>query len=229
MGIAENLARVTTRVRAAAEASGRDPAAVTVLAAVKTQTVQAVIESLDAGVTLIGHNRAQELVQLDAELAAHGRGGVHTHFIGALQTNKVNKVVPLVDCVQSVDRWELAQRLDHAAAHTGRVLDVLVQVNASGEPTKSGVRPDDAVSFAQQVAALPALRLRGLMTIGAHSPDPAVVDASFAVMQQLSWELGRVGLDAGELSMGMSGDLESAVAHGATIVRVGTGVFGPRA
>lgn len=228
MSIAENLSHVTERVRAAAVSAGRDPSDVTVLAAVKTQPVDAVIEALDAGIALIGHNRAQELVRLDAELRARGRGGVPTHFIGALQTNKVNKVVPLVTCVDSVDRWELAQRLDQVAARTGRTLEVLVQVNASLEPTKSGVHPDDAVAFAQRVAGLPALRLRGLMTIGAHCDDPAVVDAGFAVMQRLSRELLQAGLDAPELSMGMSGDLESAVAHGATIVRIGTALFGAR-
>ena len=105
---------------------------------------------------------------------------------------------------------------------------VFVQVNASGEETKAGVQPDDALQFALDVAALPSLHVRGLMTIGANSPDPAVVNAAFAVMQELSSTVGRSGLDAPELSMGMSSDLEAAIAHGATMVRLGTDIFGPR-
>jgi pyridoxal phosphate enzyme (YggS family) len=154
------------------------------------------------------------------------------HFIGHLQSNKVNQVVPWVSCIQSVDRAPLASKLDTTARRAGRVLDVFAQVNTSGESSKFGVAPQDALALAFAVAALPNLRLRGLMTIGATSRDPAVVRGGFDRLADLRDAVVASGapgtLEARELSMGMSGDLELAVAAGSTMVRVGTAVFGPR-
>ena len=229
VSIAERFAVVTERVAAAARAAHRDPAEVQILAAVKTQTPERIAELIDVGATLLGHNRAQELTELAPALAVLRPGAALTHhFIGQLQTNKAARVVDLATCVHSVDRRSLATKLSALATQRGRTLDVFVQVNASGEETKAGVQPDDALQFALDVAALPSLHVRGLMTIGANSPDPAVVNAAFAVMQELSSTVGRSGLDAPELSMGMSSDLEAAIAHGATMVRLGTDIFGPR-
>ena len=227
--IAERLTRVRNRIDAAALSVGRDPAEVDLLLAVKTQTPDAVRTAIDSGAHLLGHNRAQELLAMGPELAGHPH---EMHFIGHLQSNKVNQVLPWVACVQTVDDAALATRLDRAAERSGRVLDVFVQVNTSDEPTKSGVAPEHALDLAYAVGALPALRLRGLMTIGANSPDSDVVRASFERLAGLRDEVlasGAPGTErATELSMGMSGDLEHAIAAGSTVVRIGSAVFGPR-
>lgn len=226
--ISQALAAVRDRVAAAARVVGRDPQEVRLLLAVKAQPAHLVREAIDAGADLLGHNRAQELVEGAPELA----GVPHEmHFIGRLQSNKATKVVPLVTCVQSVDGLAIAERLDRLAGTAERVLDVLVQVNTSGETTKAGVAPEEAPGLAAAVGALPNLRLRGLMTIGANSTDVDVVRASYERLAQLREEV--LARDAGtgearELSMGMSRDLEVAVAAGATMVRVGTAVFGAR-
>jgi pyridoxal phosphate enzyme (YggS family) len=223
------LTRITARIAAAAEAAGRDPSDVVLLLAVKTQPVGIVREAVEAGGTVLGHNRAQELLQMAPQLVDLPH---EMHFIGHLQSNKVNQVLPWVSCVQSVERATLATRLDKAAGRAGRVIDVFAQVNTSGESTKFGVPPQEALPLAFAVGALPNLRLRGLMTIGANSPDPAVVRTSFAHLADLRDAVVASGApgtaEARELSMGMSGDLELAVAAGSTMVRVGTAVFGPR-
>ena len=225
------------RVAAACAAAGRSPSEVTVLAAVKTRTPTEVLAALAAGCRVIGQNRAQELTAVSPALAELWRGPLQTHFIGGLQTNKVNQVLRWADAVQSVDRWDLAERLSVAAVRRvdggGSPLGVFVQVNASGEATKGGVTPAEAVAFAWRVAELDGLRLRGFMTIGANSPDAAEVAASLAVLPQLREELlagpGGAGVDgATELSMGMTADLEAAIAAGSTMVRVGSAIFGPR-
>ncbi|MCM3661675.1 YggS family pyridoxal phosphate-dependent enzyme [Georgenia satyanarayanai] len=227
--VLEALVAVRDRVARAARVVGRDPEEVQLLLAVKTLPVDRVREAIGAGAHLLGHNRAQELVATAPELA----GLPHEmHFIGRLQSNKAGKVVPLVSCVQSVDSLALAERLDRLAAREGRRLDVFAQVNTSGEETKAGAAPQDAVAHALAVAALPHLRLRGLMTIGARSEDVDVVRASYERLAALRDEVVASGApgtaEARELSMGMSTDLELAVAAGATMVRVGTAVFGAR-
>ncbi len=231
--VAVRLARVRARVAAAALSVGRDPAEVDVLLAVKTQPAGVVRTAIEAGARLLGHNRAQELVATAPLLvdltAAHG---VETHFIGHLQSNKVGHVLPWVTCVQTVDSPALAARLDRVAARSERVLEVFVQVNTSAEATKNGVPPQEALALTYAVGAAEHLRLRGLMTIGANSPDAAVVRDSFehlAMLRSAVLTSGAPGTaGARELSMGMSGDLEHAVAAGSTMVRVGSAVFGPR-
>ena len=238
--LAARLAAVRDRIAGACAAAGRDPGEVRLLLAVKTQPVSAILAALDAGADLLGHNRAQELVATGPALAAPGVPRHEMHFIGRLQTNKVNQVLRWATCVETVDSARLAERLDRAvAAGTGAgesppgPLDVLVQVNTSGEATKAGVDPRGAAGLAAVVAALPHLRLGGFMTVGARSTDPDVVRRSFDLLAEVraevlaSGEPGTAGATA--LSMGMSGDLEAAVAAGATIVRVGTAVFGERA
>jgi hypothetical protein len=230
--IADRWHALEERVERACGVVGRDPSSVVVLAAVKTQPPERVVEALAAGARLLGHNRAQELAEVDPRVRALWPGGFETHFIGALQTNKVNQVLRHVSCVQSVDRLPLAEKLGAAAVRAGRMIDVYAEVNASGEPTKAGVRPVDAVEFAGRVAAVDGLRLRGLMTVGANSPELSVVRAGFEEMARLSAQLVASGLpgtaDARELSMGMSADLEVAIAAGSTMVRVGTALFGQR-
>lgn len=227
--VAERLAAVRERVAVAARDAGRDPADVRVLLATKTMPVDVVREALLAGADLLGENKVQELVAKAPGLADLSPA---LHVIGRLQSNKVNLALRYADCVQSVDDLDLAERLSRRCEALDRDLDVMVQVNVSAEPTKAGVAPDGAVDLALAVAALPRLRLTGLMTIGAQSRDVGHVAAGFARLRELRDAVRASGApgtaDASELSMGMSGDLEPAVAHGATIVRIGTAVFGDR-
>lgn len=225
---AARLSAVRERVDRAARAAGRDPGEVRVLLATKTvpaAVVRRVVGLPEAAGMLRGENRVQELVAKGPSLAVVA---TPVHLIGPLQSNKVNAALAWVSCIESVDSVSLAQRLSERLAPE-RVLDVMVQVNVSGEPTKHGVPPESAVDLAVEVAAVPRLRLVGLMTVGARSDDPGVVGAGYTRLARLRDELVRAAAtDACELSMGMSGDLEVAVAHGATIVRVGTAVFGAR-
>ncbi|GEN78448.1 alanine racemase [Actinotalea fermentans ATCC 43279 = JCM 9966 = DSM 3133] len=227
--IAERIAAVRARVAAAAEAAGRSPSDVRLLLATKTLPDDVVRAAVLAGAALIGENRVQELV---AHTAAVADLRPEVHLIGHLQSNKVTTVLhpdrPLVACVESVDTLPLAERLSRRCADLGRDLEVMVQVNVSGEATKSGIAPDGAAELAARVAALPRLRLTGFMTIGLNSPDAAAVRAGYARLRQVRDAVVRDLPGARELSMGMSGDLELAVAEGATTVRVGTAVFGAR-
>lgn len=227
--IGDRVARVRERVAEAASAAGRAPDDVRVLLATKTLPDDVVRAAVTAGGTLLGENRVQELVRHAAAVADLAP---EIHLIGHLQSNKVNAVLaperPFVTCVESVDSAAIAARLDRRCATLGRDLDVMVQVNVSGEPTKSGVAPDDAAALAAEVAALPHLRLVGFMTIGLNSPDAGLVRAGYARLREVRDAVVREVPTARELSMGMSGDLELAVAEGATLVRVGTAVFGAR-
>lgn len=229
-GLEARLAAVRERIAGAAVAADRRPQDVRLLLAAKGQDVATLRAAVLAGADLLGHNRVQELAATAPGLADLTP---ETHVIGHLQSNKAAAAVRLgVSCVESVADVALARRLDRAAAAAGRSLDVLLQVNTSGEVTKQGVAPDDAAALAEAVGALPHLRLAGFMTIGAHTPDAAAVRACFERLARVRDDVvasGRPGTGgARELSMGMSGDLELAVASGATIVRVGTAVFGPR-
>lgn len=239
--VAERLARVRARIAAAETAAGRVPGTVRLLLATKTLDAATVRTALlaDAAATattpgavrrvLVGENRVQELVAKAPDLVDLAP---ELHVIGPLQSNKVNAALRWASCVQSVDSPALAERLARRCADTDRVLDVLVQVNVSGEPTKHGAAPADAPDLARAVAAHERLRLRGFMTVGANSPDPDVVRAGYAALRDLRDRVAGSGVpgtaDATELSMGMSRDLELAVEQGATVVRVGTAVFGAR-
>ncbi|MEE6273007.1 YggS family pyridoxal phosphate-dependent enzyme [Georgenia sp. MJ206] len=227
--LSDRIAVARRRVADAAGVVGRDPGEIELLLAVKTQPVEVVRAAIAAGATLLGHNRAQELTAVEPGLADLPHA---THFIGHLQSNKVAKVVPLVACVQSIDTPATAARLDRAASAAERVLDVFVQVNTSGEETKAGAAPAHAVELAEAVGRLGHLRLRGLMTIGANHPDTDVVRASYERLAALRDDvLGSRApgtAEAHELSMGMSRDAEIAIAAGATMVRLGTSVFGER-
>jgi len=223
------IAAVRARIADAASAAGRDPADVRLLLAAKTLPDDVVRAAVAAGADLLGENRVQELVRHAAAVADLAP---EVHLIGHLQSNKVNALLaperPFVTCVESVDSAAIARRLDRRCAALGRDLDVMVQVNVSGEATKSGVGPDDAPALAAEVATLPRLRLVGFMTIGLNAPDAGRVRAGYARLREVRDAVVREIPAARELSMGMSGDLELAVAEGATIVRVGTAVFGAR-
>lgn len=228
-GVAARLGEVRARIADTERTAGRDEGSVRLLLATKTVPAALVRAAIGAGIDLVGENRVQELVAKGPELEGLP---VEIHLIGHLQGNKVNPALRWATCVQSVDSPEIAARLAERSADAGRVLDVLVQVNVSGEATKFGVSPAAADDVAREIASLTGLRLRGFMTIGANSPDPALVRAGYARLRELRDAVvgsGAAGTAAAtELSMGMSSDLELAITEGATIVRIGTAVFGAR-
>ena len=229
------LREVDERIAAAETSAGRPVGSVRLLLATKTvpapriRAALAATPSVPGRRVLLGENRVQELVAKGPDLTDLAP---EVHLIGHLQSNKVAAALRWASCVQSLDSLPLAERLADRAASAGRRLDVLVQVNVSGEPTKFGVDPSGAVDLAVAVAALDGLRLRGLMTVGARSPDDDVVRAGYGLLRRLRDDVAASGApgtgEATELSMGMSGDLEAAVAEGATVVRLGTAVFGSR-
>ncbi|GAB4083411.1 YggS family pyridoxal phosphate-dependent enzyme [Myceligenerans cantabricum] len=237
--IADRLTAVRSRIDDAARAAGRDPGEVRLLVATKTQDAEAVSAAVEAGVDLIGENRVQELVAKAPALADRvAAGTLDVHMIGHLQRNKINQVLATATGVETVDGLALARALSARSVRDGLTLDVMVQVNVSGEETKSGAAPGDAVALARDVAALPGLRLTGCMTIGARlttggePADDTTVRTGFARLRAIRDEVlasGAPGTStARELSMGMTSDLDLAIAEGATIVRVGTAVFGRR-
>ena len=227
--VAAALAAARLRVDAAAQAAGRGPDDIRILLATKTMPLEVVRSAVLAGARLLGENRVQEL---EAKAPGLADLGPELHVIGHLQSNKAAAALRWASCVQSVDSVALAERLSRRCVAVGRTLDVMVQVNVSGEPTKSGIDPAGARTLAVAVAAMPALTLTGFMTIGARSTDRAVVRAGFAALRWVRDDVMTSGApgtaSARELSMGMSGDLEDAVAEGATVVRLGTAVFGER-
>ncbi|KWX06848.1 YggS family pyridoxal phosphate-dependent enzyme [Hydrogenibacillus schlegelii] len=229
--VAELRARieaVRARIRQAAERSGRDPATVRLVLATKTVPATRLRAAALAGATAFGENRAQELRDKAPALSDLE---VEWHFIGHLQTNKVKDVLPYIRLLHSLDRPTLAEALNRRLEREGRTLEVLLQVNTSGEESKFGVAPEAALPFYKEVVRLPALRVRGFMTIGAHTNDEAAVRESFRRLREIRDRALALGLGETppvELSMGMSGDLELAVEEGATIVRVGSAIFGPR-
>jgi pyridoxal phosphate enzyme (YggS family) len=212
VSFAERLAGVHARIADAARRANRDASSVRLVAVSKTQSVEAVREAVAAGHALFGENRAQELVQKADAVAAEW------HFIGHLQTNKVRQVVGRATLIHGVDSLALAEEI---ARRKGP--PVLVQVNTSGEASKSGVEPGDAIRFCAEVAAI--CDLRGLMTIPAPTEDPR---PAFRLLRELAAEGRAKGLGTHELSMGMSDDFEVAIEEGATLVRLGTILFGPR-
>ena len=214
------LAAVSAQVRAAAQAGGRDPASVQLLLATKTQPAPDILIALRAGYRLIGENRVQEVVAKADALADEP----HTmHFIGHLQENKVNALLPHIRCLQTLDTKSLALRLQRRLEILDRTLEVMIQVNVSGEESKSGVAPVDVADVVAAVRRHDRLRLTGLMTIGLNSPDLTSVRAGYGQLRGLADDLGLA-----ELSMGMTSDFGAAIAEGATIVRLGSAVFGPR-
>ena len=223
----QRLGQVRQRIVQACVGAGRDPAGVSLLAVSKLQPAQAVRQALQAGQCAFGENYVQEALDKMAALADL-RGLIQWHLIGPLQSNKTRAVAEAFDWVHSVDRLKIAQRLSDQRPAGLPPLNVCLQVNTSGEDSKSGAQPDEVPQLAAAVAALPRLRLRGLMAI----PEPAqglqAQQAPHRALRLLQEALRRQGLVLDTLSMGMSDDLEAAVAEGSTMVRVGTAIFGVR-
>lgn len=223
--IATNLQAVNDRIRAVCAAAGRPAEAVTLLAVSKTWPASAVREAAAAGQGCFGENYVQEAVDKIVTLSDLG---LEWHFIGPLQSNKTRPVAEHFHWVHSIDRLKIAQRLSEQRPSALAPLQVCLQVNVSGEESKSGCAPDEVPALARAIAALPNLKLRGLMAIPEPSEDEALLHSRFAMLRQLHERLNNEGMGLDTLSMGMSHDLETAIAEGATLVRVGTAIFGSR-
>lgn len=256
--IADGVHRVLDRIASAEQHAGRDAGSVRLLAATKTRDVGEIMAAIDAGVRMIGENRPQEVTAkaegLMARCAERGfalgvadDSGIASasddsevaceripfHLIGQLQSNKIGKVLPVVNAIESVDSLDLAEKISRRAVARGITVGVLLEVNESGEASKSGCDPSHAIRIAQKIGTLDGLELQGLMTIGAHVDDETAIRKGFEHLRKTRdhiLESGEPGTQScRELSMGMTGDMELAVAEGSTIVRVGTAIFGERA
>jgi PLP dependent protein len=223
--IAQNLAEVRATIEAACRKVGRNPQEVRLVAVSKTVDLGRIREAVAAGQEIFGENYLQEAKN---KVAAVG-GQVRWHLVGHLQTNKAKAAVELFDLIHAVDRLKLARALNAAAARVGKIQDVLIQVNQGGENTKSGVAPEASLDLVQEVARLPHLRALGLMTMPPWFDDPEEARPYFQALRELRERLrDSSGLPLVELSMGMSSDFAVAVEEGATLVRVGTAIFGRR-
>jgi PLP dependent protein len=223
--ITQNIAKVRERITRAAKNCGRDPASITLLAVSKTRTAAEVAEACQAGLTAFGENYLQEA---ERKIALLKHLPIQWHFIGAIQSNKTGAIARNFDWVQGVDGLRVARRLGEARLESGTPLDLCLQVNVDDEPGKAGLPADEVLAVAGEVDSLPGLRLRGLMAIPRPASDPAIQRQSFATMRRLFERLRERHPQVDTLSMGMSADLESAIAEGATLVRIGTAIFGPR-
>jgi pyridoxal phosphate enzyme (YggS family) len=225
----ENLHLIQSRIDAACKRAGRDPREVKLLLATKTVSPERILAAFDAGYTLIAENKVQEVKEKFEALKSEP----HTaHFIGHLQTNKIKDLLRCgISCIQSVDRLDLAEKLQQRLEFEDKTMEVYIQVNTSAEESKFGVAPEKAEQLITEVAKLDRISIKGLMTIGLFSTDHQKVRACYSLLKKLQDEISARDLpnvDLQELSMGMSNDLEIAIEEGATLVRVGTAVFGAR-
>ncbi len=225
--IADNLARILERINLAAIRAGRDPKDVRVVAAAKGQGHEKIQEAVRAGIRIIGHNYLQEAIRE----ALLNDTAVKMHMIGHLQKNKASKAVELFDVIETVDDLTLASALDRRASTAGRTIGMMIQVNLAQEPQKSGVAEENLEELVFAIRQLSSLKLIGMMTMPPFFDDPERARPFFARLRKLKEQLIASGIAAPEmkeLSMGMTGDFEAAVAEGATLVRIGTALFGPR-
>ena len=221
----ERLAAVRARIGAAAAACGRDPGSIRVIGVTKRKPAEAIAEAVSGGLEDIGENFVQEAL---AKMDALGDLDATWHFIGAIQSNKTRPLAERFDWVHTLDRLKIARRLSEQRPAHALPLNVCIQVHLGGEASKSGIAPDETAALATQVAELPRLRLRGLMAVPPPEDNPRRQRAWFRQLRELYETLRAGGLALDTLSMGMSGDLEAAVTEGATHVRIGTALFGPR-
>ncbi len=223
--IAVNVARIRERIVRAAQRVGRAADEVTLVAAAKTVDADRIREALAAGVTEIGENYVQEAAAKRPRVGP----GASWHLIGHLQRNKAKQAVAIFDMIETVDSAPLAAAIGQHAQAAGRVMPLLLQVNTSGEESKHGIPPEQAEALLAAVAAVPGVRVEGLMTIGRWDPDPERSRLEFRLLAALARKLeAAVGVQMKWLSMGMSHDFEVAIEEGANLIRVGTGIFGPR-
>lgn len=220
---------VKDRARQAAISAKRNPGDVTIVAVSKTQPLEAVIAGIDAGINDFGENYVQELKEKYDTMPSGMGSPPRWHYIGHLQTNKVKYIAPFISMIHSVDSIRLGEEISRQALKFGRTIDILLQVNVSGEVSKSGCEPHETVALAKELLLLPAVNLKGLMTIGTFSDDERIYRTEFRLMKSLLEELNvSTGSILEHLSMGMTHDFEAAIEEGATIIRVGTAIFGER-
>ncbi len=222
--IRENLLQVMERIKRAAQRAGRDPQEIKLVAVSKTVEVSRIKEAIDAGVSILGENYVQEAKKKIEEIGRQ----VEWHFIGHLQTNKAKYAVRLFDMIHSVDTLPLAEELNRRAEKEGQVIKVMIEVNLSGESTKFGTEEEKVFELAKKIFELRNLSLVGLMTMPPYFESPEMSRPYFIKLRQLKERLEKEGIPLKELSMGMSNDFEIAIEEGATYVRVGTAIFGPR-
>jgi pyridoxal phosphate enzyme (YggS family) len=224
--IAANLQAVRQRISRAAQSAGRSPAAIALIAVSKTCSAERIVEAYACGQCAFGESYAQEALKKITRLA---HLPLEWHHVGPIQSNKTRVLAEHFQWVHSVARGKIAQRLNDARPDWLPALNICVQVNVSGEATKSGVPPGEALlALARSIVSLPRLKLRGLMAVPEPTPDVRLQRQRFALLRELKDSLGTAGFALDTLSMGMSDDLESAILEGATMVRVGTAIFGPR-
>ena len=225
MNFFENYRHIRERIDERARAAGRKPEDIRIVAVSKTFPPETVQAAIDQGIRLFGENRVQEAKSKIPALS----GDFRFHLVGHLQSNKARDAVGLFDLIHSIDKASTARRVGDEALRAGKTQAVLVQVNTSAEDTKSGIDPDGAFELCREAAAMPGIELSGLMTIGPLEGDEEAVRASFALLRGLRRDIaGRLGMKLPELSMGMSGDYLIAVDEGATLVRIGSAIFGQR-
>ncbi|GAA5082755.1 YggS family pyridoxal phosphate-dependent enzyme [Chryseobacterium ginsengisoli] len=227
--ILHNLKIINQRIKKACEKVGRNVDEVKLLLATKTVSAERIKIALESGQILIAENKVQELKEKYEDL----KDITHqNHFIGHLQTNKIKDILKYdVACVQSVDRFDLAEKIHQRLSLEGKSIEILIQVNTSNEESKFGIHPDEAIDLVKKVAELDTLKIKGLMTIGLFSSETEKVRQCFKLLKNLQQKIIQQNIsnvEMKELSMGMSGDLETAIEEGSTIVRVGTAVFGAR-
>jgi pyridoxal phosphate enzyme (YggS family) len=226
--IAGNFRSIKEKIVSAASRIGRDPDEIRIVAAAKGQNPEAIREAVQAGVTIVGHNYLQEALQVTNALEIKP---VEHHMIGHLQRNKAGKAADIFDTVQTVDNEKLASALNNRCQDNGRRMGILIQVNLAREPQKSGIPEEEVAPLADYILTLPCLKLKGLMTMPPFFDDPERARPYFAGLRELRERLQRDGVfspEMKELSMGMTGDFEAAVEEGATLVRIGTALFGAR-
>lgn len=227
--ILQNLRQTLQRIEKACKSANRNPAEVRLLLATKTVSAERIKIALEAGQRLIAENKVQEIKEKYDALKDIPH---ESHFIGHLQTNKIKEILRYdIRCIETIDRLQLAEKLQHRLHFENKQMDVFIQVNTSGEESKFGTHPDEAVNLVKAVAQFDNIHIKGLMTIGLFSAETDKVRKCFQLLRRLRDEvegLNIPGVAMKELSMGMSGDMETAIEEGATIVRVGTAVFGKR-
>lgn len=227
--IIRNLDQINQRILSACEKAGRNPNEVRLLLATKTVSAERIKIALNAGHTLIAENKVQEFKEKFEALKEIPH---INHFIGHLQTNKIKDILKYtVSCIQSLDRIDLAEKLHQRLQTENKTIEVLIQVNTSNEESKFGINPDNVIELVKQVAELETLKIKGLMTIGLFSAETEKVRSCFQLLKNIQQQIIALkipNVEMKELSMGMSGDLETAIEEGATIIRVGTAIFGQR-
>ena len=223
--VAENVKNIRQRIASACARVSRKTEEVTLVAVTKTFNHLHIKEALAAGVSDIGENYVQEACEKQ-ELLSNEQ--IRWHFIGHLQSNKVKYIIPWISFVHAVDSFKLGQEISRQAVTTGRTIDILVEVNTSAESTKFGVPPGEARTIVNKLSALSNINVAGLMTIGPFLPDPELSRPAFRMLHELRQQCRQDGLNLPHLSMGMTNDFEVAIEEGATMVRIGTAIFGKR-